>query len=172
MNLDQVLIRQETKDDIELITEIHDLAFSQPNEGRLVNLLRKENYFEPSMSLIAELKGEIIGHILFSNLECKFDEKKRAVALAPVAIKPKFQNQGVGSKLITFGVKEISKLGYDAVLVLGEPNYYKRFEFSRSVVEHVQCPYQCEAFLGLEFKKGTLAKCQSVVYPKPFEQVG
>jgi len=109
-------IRPETPSDYPVITEVNDLAFGQPAEGKLVENLRKNPEFVPELSLVAEADGKIVGHILFlpdKNQICGKEKKKETISLAPVAVMPEFQKQGIGGELIREGLKACGKIGYD-----------------------------------------------------------
>ena len=100
-------IRPETLSDYPAITEVNDLAFGQHNEGKLVENLRKNPKFIPELSLVAEVDGKTVGHILFFPIiiKCGNGNEKEIISLAPVAVLPEFQKQGVGGELIREGLK-------------------------------------------------------------------
>jgi putative acetyltransferase len=169
-------IRPETPSDYPAITEVDDLAFGQPNEGELVENLRKNPEFIPELSLVAEVDGKIAGHILFFPLIIRSDkgEENKAVSLAPVAVLPEFQRQGIGSGLIREGIKACQWLRYDSVIFLGHPEYYPKFEFKPANKWGIRDPFGApvEAFMALELKKGALEGASGVVeYPEEFLEV-
>jgi putative acetyltransferase len=108
-------IRSETITDHDAIREIHRLAFDRPAEANLVDDLRQNG--NAVISLVAERDRRIIGHILFSRLEAPM----KALGLAPVAVHPSFQKQGVGLALIREGLDQAKKDGWMCVFVLGNP---------------------------------------------------
>ena len=94
-----VIIRPETSADHEAIRYVNRLAFGQDDEARLVDALRVSGYVRAS--LVAEKAGQVVGHILFSDLPIITQaETVPALALAPMAVLPDFQNQGIGSTLV------------------------------------------------------------------------
>jgi putative acetyltransferase len=97
-----LIIRPETPSDYPAITEVNDLAFGQPAEGKLVENLRKNSKFIPELSLIAEVDGKIAGHILFFPVVIKLKNggEKETMSLALVAVLSEFQRRGIGSELI------------------------------------------------------------------------
>ena len=97
-----LMIRPETSADYQAITEVNDLAFGEPAEGKLVEKLRKNPKYVPKLSLVAEVDGIIVGYILFFPIIIKTAEgkEKETISLAPLAVRPEFQKQGIGSKLI------------------------------------------------------------------------
>jgi len=162
-------IRVERSGDIPTIREVNRLAFGRGNEARLVDDLRSGAHVR--LSLVAEREGKTIGHVMFSALSI---EAKRgsveALALAPVAVVPELQGQGVGSALIREGLRRCVDAGYDAVIVLGDPDYYSRFGFSSSLAGKLRSRYSGEAFMALELMPRALDGVEGdVIYPSPFE---
>src|SRR5512138_1387743 len=98
-----ILIRPEAPADATAIYIINKAAFDgRDAEPRLVDAIRQTGDFIPELSLVAEAGGRIVGHILFSRIWIEAEKKGpvAAIALAPVAVLPEFQNQGTGSALI------------------------------------------------------------------------
>jgi putative acetyltransferase len=95
-------------------------------------------------------------------------------SLAPMAVAPSWQRQGVGSKLVERGLEVCREAGYEAVIVVGHPSYYPRFGFTHAVVRHLTNLFAAsEAFMGLEFVPGALVQLDTgqVVYPEAFNQL-
>ena len=167
-------IRSERIEDIAFIRDVHNAAFEGTAEGKLVDLLRDGGYFTPEMSLVCTHdNNKIVGHVLFSDISLKTDDTKiKTAALAPVAVRPDYQAQGIGSALIDQGIDNLKILGYEAILVLGHPAYYPRFGFNRDLAKDIECKYQCDAFMGLELVKNALKNKPMIgEYPKPFNAV-
>lgn len=169
-------IRPETPSDYPEITQVNDLAFGQPSEGKLVENLRKNPKFIPELSLVAEINGKIAGHILFFPVVIKLEngEEKETISLAPVAVSPEFQRKGIGSKLIQEGIKACQQLGYDSIMVLGHPEYYPKFGFKQANAWGIRDPFGApvDAFMALELKKGVLEGTGgAVIYPDEFLEV-
>jgi len=167
-----VQIRPETTADHEAICQVNRLAFGQDAEARLVNALREGNYAR--VSLVAEKAGQIIGHILFSNVPITTKAGTvPALALAPMAVLPAFQRQGVGSALVKRGLEVCRKQGHPIVVVLGHPDFYPKFGFSAKLAESLSSPFGGgEAWMAVELVPGTLAGVVGLVqYPTPFNEV-
>ncbi len=171
----QLSIRPEQEKDIPTIQKINDLAFKQEAEGILVNNLRKSDAFIPDLSLVAELEGQLIGHILFTRIRVIEGEKATpSLALAPMAVLPDFQLKGIGSALIRQGLERAQVLGYDSVIVLGHDKYYPRFGFQPASQWNIRCPFPVPdaAFMALALKKGALENIEGLVeYAAPFSDV-
>lgn len=169
-------IRPETSSDYPAINKVNDLAFGQPNEGKLIENLRKNQKFVPELSLVAEVNGKIVGHILFFPIKIKSAEgkEKETISLAPLAVLPDFQNQGIGGELIKEGLKACQKNGYDSVIVLGHPEYYPKFGFEPAGKWGIRDPFgaPAEAFMALELKHGALEGISGIAeYPEEFNDV-
>jgi putative acetyltransferase len=147
-------IRPETREDY---PAVHDLVrrACRENEARLVDMLRGLPEFVPALSLVAEMDGRVVGHILFTPTETTTGGT--VLALAPVAVDPPFQRQGIGSALVLAGLAESRRLGYGAVIVVGHPDYYPGFGFSPAREKGFEAPFPVpdEAFMALEFRPGT-----------------
>ncbi len=152
----QPTTREETVSDQEAIREIHRAAFGSDEEARLVDALRKEGAFVAS--LVAEVDGRVVGHILFTELPIQTaDGVVRAVALAPMGVAPGFQRRGIGAALVRQGLQLCRARGYAAVVVVGHPEYYPRFGFSAKLAERLRAPFSGPAFMALELVPGALA---------------
>jgi putative acetyltransferase len=121
-----MVIREEREEDIEQITAIHDRAFSGPEEGKIVERLRKNNHL--TISLIVESDRKLVAHIAYSPMYNK-NREIIGIGLAPVAVMPSCQRKGIGSRLIEKGNEIAFARGFSKIFVLGDPEYYRRFGF-------------------------------------------
>jgi putative acetyltransferase len=154
-------IRKETEKDYGEVIQIVSEAFGNEAEARLVEKLRKI----PHISMIALLDGKIIGHICFSPVSIENAEQTNFLGLAPMAVSPEFQNQGIGSKLIREALKVCTENGHEAIFVLGHPDYYPRFGFEIAKPRGFTCEYPVkdEHFMVLELKQNALKGKQGLV---------
>ena len=170
-----ILIRHETADDYEHITQINNAAFGQKNEGLLVENLRKTPQFIQRLSLVAEYKTRLIGHILFYPVKIKNDYIEfESLALAPMSVLPEFQSKGIGGMLINQGLNAAKELGYKLVIVLGHAEYYPKFGFLPANRWGIKPPFPVEDkyFMALELFPGALENTGGVVaYPDEFNDV-
>ncbi len=123
--------RLEETSDQRAIYQVHQTAFPTEAEARLVDALREAGRL--TVSLVAAVEGEIVGHVAFSpvtvdGVECG------GLGLAPVAVRPEWQRRGIGARLIESGIAVCRACGHRFVVVLGEPAYYARFGFTRADV--------------------------------------
>jgi putative acetyltransferase len=120
------MIRLENQTDIAAITAVHNQAFNGPDEGKIVENLRENQNL--IISLVFELDGKIVTHIAYSPIHNK-NQQFVGLGLAPVAVLPAYQKQGLGSRLIEIGNEMAFAIGFKKIFVLGEPEYYRRFGF-------------------------------------------
>jgi putative acetyltransferase len=166
-------IRPETPADYTAVYEVNKLAFDNRDaEPRLVEALRG---LPGVISLVAELDGQVVGHILFSPIHIETPNGNvPAISLAPLAVRPGYQNQGIGVALSRLGLEACQVQGHRIAIVLGHPNYYPRFGFSAVLAKTLQCPWGDvgEAWMAFELVPGALEGVTGkVVYPKPFQNV-
>lgn len=119
------VIRDERQADRPAIYEVEAAAFGRPDEAELVDVLREHESF--AYSLVAEQDGEIVGHIMFTWLPVG---DQRALALAPLAVRPGHQGAGIGRALIEQGMKRAEEMKVPGVVVVGDPAYYSRSGFT------------------------------------------
>jgi putative acetyltransferase len=150
-----VVVRDERDVDDAAIRDVNVAAFGGADEADLIAALRADG--DVLLSLVAEADGAVVGHILFSRM---FIETPGgavpAVALAPVAVRPDRQRQGIGGRLIRQGLGQLRSAGERIVIVLGHPAYYPRFGFSAAQARALQSPFEGDAFMTLELSPGAL----------------
>ncbi len=150
------------------------MAFQQENESKLIEKIRKGENFVPELSLVAKIDDEIVGHILFSRIKIVGDSILESLALAPMAVIPEFQKQGIGTKLIKKGIGQAKELGFNSIIILGDKEYYPKFGFIRASNWSIKCPFEVpdEAFMAIELTERTFEdKAGTVKYPDEFMEV-
>ena len=152
-----VHIREERKEDFEGVRRVNEAAFGQAVEADLIDALRADGAV--TVSLVAEVKGQIVGHILFSPVTVQGANDLRAVGLGPMAVLPSHQRRGIGSLLVKQGLENCRRAGIQAVVVLGHPDYYPRFGFRRASAWGLRCEFDApdEAFLAIELTPNALS---------------
>ena len=151
-----------------MIRAVNEAAFGGSYEADLVDKLRSDEH--ALISLVAELGPSLVGHIMFSRMWINTSiGLVSAVALAPVAVHPDRQRQGIGSRLIRHGLDLLRVRDEKLVIVVGHPGYYPRFGFSAEKAKSLESPFPREAFMVAELSMGALDGIQgSVVYPPAF----
>ncbi|MDY6795052.1 MAG: N-acetyltransferase [Actinomycetota bacterium] len=165
-------IREEIPSDYGAIRRVNDLAFEQPDEGLMVDALRRNPRFVPELSLVALLDNAVVGHILFFPVRiiC-VDNDKISLSLAPLAVHPEHQGEGVGGALVREGLEAARAMGYESVMVMGHPGYYPRFGFRPASGWGIRPPIEApdEAFMALELSPGGLGDAAGVLeYPEEY----
>jgi len=121
-------IRQEIPEDIRDIYVLNEQAFGAYEEANIVDKLR--DTCEGLLSLVAIEMGKIVGHILFSPATIEgIHGTVEGMGLAPMAVLPKIQRQGIGTHLVKRGIEYLRKTKCPFIIVLGHPEYYPRFGF-------------------------------------------
>jgi len=163
------IVRRENEADQAAIREVNRLAFGRDDEADLVDALRAGGYAR--VSLVAELDGRVVGHILFSELPIVTSGGiVEALALAPLSVIPSLQRRGIGSMLVEDGLRECKRAGHRIVVVLGHREYYPRFGFSEALAERLVSPYSGPSFMALELVPSALEGIAGEVrYPPPFQ---
>ena len=102
------------------VRDLNDQAFGTTTESRIVDALRDAR---GSISLVATTDNHVIGHILFTPVTIESPIAERVAGLGPMAVRPENQRAGVGTRLVEAGLDECRCRGYQAVVVVGHPEY-------------------------------------------------
>jgi putative acetyltransferase len=135
---------------------VHQQAFGRPDEAAMVAAVRESRV--PTISLVAAVNRVIVGHVLLSPVSVDDHHDRRGLGLAPMAVTPERQRQGIGGALIRAALRRARLLGYGFVVVLGWPAYYARFGFvpaSRFGLRY-ESDAPDEAFMALALREGAL----------------
>lgn len=163
-------VRLEEAKEWAAVRTLHASTFPTTAEADLVDNLRQQA--SPLISLVAEQAEIIIGHILFSPVMLTGHPDLQLMGLAPMAVAPVHQRQGVGAALVREGLVRCKELGFGAVVVLGHPDYYPRFGFVPAAVNFgIHCEFAAppEAFMVVELKEGYLhGKSGTIKYHQAF----
>jgi len=151
-----LIIRPEQPEEITDIRHVNLAAFGAAVEADLVDALRQ--HAQPFLSLVAVEADEVVGHIAFSPVTLVQHPDLRIAGLAPMAVLPSRQRQGIGTSLVRAGLHESVRLGFEAVVVLGHAGYYPRFGFQAASSLGLASEYNVpdDAFMALELRPGAL----------------
>ena len=128
--MNNIQIRETNPNDFNHIMEVEKQAFGYDKEAKLVAELLTDTSAEPIISLIAFHNQEAVGHILFTRAYfAEQTEQPMMHILAPLAVKPKYQNRGIGGLLIKTGLQILQSRGSNLVFVLGHKEYYPKYGF-------------------------------------------
>lgn len=161
-----VKIRREEKGDYGAVYDLVKAAFataehSDGNEQDLIVKLRKSDNFIPELSLVAEKDGKVVGHIMFTKV--KIGDSKE-IALAPLAVHPDYQGNGIGGTLVEEGHRIAKDLGYHFSVVLGSATYYPKFGYEVAKQYGIEAPFEVnEANYMIKKLNDTNEKIEGVV---------
>jgi len=167
-----IIIREERQADVERIHAVNLAAFETATDADLVKALRERA--APLISLVAEDDANIIGHILFSPVTLANEPGLLLMGLAPMAVVPARQRQGVGSRLVREGLERCRQLNAAAVVVLGHPEYYPRFGFAAASRLSLRSEYDVPdgVFMVRELRDGALSgRSGTIRYHSVFGEV-
>jgi putative acetyltransferase len=153
-------IRFEVETDFEEVHGLHLGAFPTAAEGDLVDALRRAA--DAMLSLVA-VDGDLVGHVMFSRMKAPF----RALGLAPVAVLADRRRQGVADLLIRTGLQQAKEDGWEAVFVLGSPDYYSRFGFDVALASGFRSPYAGPYLMVLALRDSGLPTATGAVSYAP-----
>ena len=138
-----MIVRAERAEDVRRVWTVHEAAFGRADEARLVARLRVEA--SPCVSLVAEAGGRVIGHVFCSPVVIEGTAAApRAGGLAPVGVLPEAQGRGAGAALVRASLEASRALGWELLVLLGNPAYYERFGFELAAPHGLH--YESHAF--------------------------
>ena len=144
-------LRRATTLDRDDVQNVHLCAFPESEKEIVsklaVNLLSEETTPE-TISYVAEIEGAVVGHVAFSPVAIKSNQKVQGYILAPLGVTPEYQKRRIGSKLIESGVQQLLVKGVNILFVYGDPKYYGRFGFSADAADRYTPPYRLQYPFG------------------------
>jgi putative acetyltransferase len=161
-------IRLEESADWPAIYAIYAAAFGQLAEADLVRHVHDDGDLILSLTAYAE---EPAGHVAYSRLALHEAPAIKACVLAPIAVCPAFQKQGIGAALVQRSLKRLAEAGYDLVAVLGDPHYYGRFGFDPRLAEKLKTPYDGPYLQALALSESGKEAHGSVSYARAFAEL-
>ncbi len=174
MNIDGLAIRAEVAADLPAIRRVVVAAFGSDEEADLVERIRASDQYVPELALVALVDGELVGHVMISGATLVTDQgERRIVMLAPLAVTPAFQGQGIGAALTRAAVGRADEMGEPLVTVEGSPRYYGALGFEHSVRHGIEielpewAPAEAAQVILLDAYDAALQG--RVVYPPAFD---
>jgi putative acetyltransferase len=158
-----IAIREERASDRAAVRAVVEQAFGSRYEADMVEQLHADG--DVIAAFVAVADGRIVGHVLFSPLGIEGGPGSLvAASLAPLAVAPDRPGQGIGSALVCRGLEACRAASIDAVFVLGDPAYYRRFGFDSAAALRFETPFPGEAFMALALKRGALDGAAGTVH--------
>jgi len=161
-------VREELPEDVNAIRLVNTQAFGRTEETDVIDKLRQD--CSDLLSLVAVRQNEVVGRILFSPAVVESEDgTTRGMGLAPMAVRPDSQRQGIGSELIRAGVAALKQRRCPFIIVLGHPEYYPRFGFEPASRYGIRSEWQVrdEAFMILILDESLAHKISGVAKYRP-----
>lgn len=160
-----MIIRQETASDHDKIYRLVKTAFataqvSDGTEQDFINMLRASGNYIPELALVAEEDGKLIGHVMLTRqtVDMPGGQEFQALLPAPLAVALEYRNKGIGAKLAAESLSLAKEMGYQAVFLVGNPDYYGRLGFAETTKWGIKNSNEIpdKFVLGLELNGGAL----------------
>lgn len=164
----ELAIRAEEPHDARAVRRVIVAAFKSQLEADLVDTLRRHG--KVAASLIATMGHAVVGHALLSDVMLHGPGlAPRGAGLAPLAVRPALQRRGIGTLLMRAAIAGARDAGYGFMVLLGDPDYYRRFGFRTAATLGLACEFEApeEAFMALELAPGALAGASGLVRYEP-----
>ena len=133
------------------------------SEHLVLNKLRQADSFIKDLDYVLIEEGKIVGNIVYTKMFTGTERKMsdEVIAFGPISVHPDFQRKGLGKKLIGYTLDKAKCLGYKAVLITGDNNYYNPLGFESACRYHVYLPGTSEDdeavfFMAKELEEGYL----------------
>jgi len=163
-DINKLVIRDETeKDYLESEAMIRrafwDLYKPKCDEHYLTHVLRDSSVYLPLLTRLAVYEGKIVGAIYYATSQViDGDKTYKVITFGPLAVEPAFQRLGIGGKLLEATLAKAKELGYEVVVILGEPHYYPKYGFKRGSEFGIVMPdgNTLDALMCYELRPGAL----------------
>jgi len=172
-----VIVRRERPGDVAASRAVQAAAFpvpdgaEEPVEAGLLDALRQDEGWLDDLSLVAEVDGEVVGHVVCTRATVGAD-RRPALGLGPIGVRPDHQGRGIGSTLVHAVVAVAEARGEALVALLGSTDFYGRLGFVPAVDHGVEAP---DPTWGVHFQVRVLDPSAVVagpfVYAEPFNQL-
>lgn len=130
------------------------------DEHLIIHKIRKVTAFVKELDFIALDEDRIVGNIIYSKAKVinKDNKEFEVLCMGPLGVLPSYQKQGIGSLLMKYSIEKARQLGYKAIIIFGNPNYYHRFGFINAKEYNIQTSSgeNLEVFMALELCEGGL----------------
>ncbi len=165
--INNIILRREKPEDyedVEILTREAFWNLHSPgcDEHYLVHVMRDSEAFVEELDFVAESDGCIVGHIAYTKALVKEAEgtSHEVLCFGPVSVLPEYQRLGIGSSLIEHTLQLAANMGYGAVLIYGDPDYYSRFGFVKAEIYDIATSdnYYADALQAIELHPDSLAQ--------------
>lgn len=145
------------------------------DEHLMVHKIRNINAFIKELHFVACDEEMIVGNVVYTKAKVinENNEELEILCMGPLGILPSYQGKGIGSLLMRHSIKVAKALGYNAVVIFGNPNYYHRFGFENAQKYNIQTSWGAnfEDFMALELYEGSLEGISGKFYEDPVFEI-
>jgi len=162
---EEILVREEIARDVFAREVLLDKAFGLTRARKSSERLREGRLPAEGLAFTALRDNVLVGTLRLWNIET--GDGRKALLLGPIAISAAMRSQGLGGRMIRMALDKAAALGHDAVILVGDEPYYRKFGFTRAAMEDLDMPGPVDRarFLGLELRVGALAGASGVLKP-------
>ncbi|MDO1604730.1 N-acetyltransferase [Lactobacillus sp. YT155] len=153
----------------ELVKRVFEKAEFSDHEEVLIGKLRQETQYIPELDIVAVEDDELIGYVMLSTIQ--IGDYAKALCLGPIAVADDHQGMGIGAELIKYAENMATDLGFEAIHIMGYPEYYGRFGYEKASKFDISVDYPVEDkyFLIKELEPGALSEVKGLIeYQKSF----
>lgn len=160
-----ISIRLENENDFRNVENLTREAFwdvYKPgcDEHLVVHKIRKTDAFIKELDFVACNQEKIVGNVIYSKAKVinENNEEFEILCIGPLGVLPSYQGKGIGTLLMKHSIKVAKTLGYNAIVIFGNSNYYHRFGFENAKKYNIQTSWgdNFEDFMVLELYEGSL----------------
>jgi len=178
--MENITIRLETPEDYRetenLVRETFwDLYKPGCDEHFVLHQLRKSTAFIKELDLVACDENKIVGNIVYSEAKVVNRQSQEFIVLCmgPLSVLSSYQRKGIGSLLFQKTILKAKSLGYKAIILFGNPEYYHRFGFKNAKEYNIQTSDgdNFDAFMALELYNDSLKGFQGKFFADSAFQV-
>jgi len=169
--IEDIIVRPERSNDVNAIDVVNISAFEGDKEVQLVADLRKSPFYVPDLALVAEVHGRLVGHVMLTKAQLnRRGQLSEILVLAPMSVVPSQSHRGIGTRLVQDAMTRAKRLGYRAVVVTGQPEYYQKLGFQKGGRWRLYStlPVPDSAISAIELHDGTFKEGDTVQYPVEF----
>lgn len=168
-----IRVRAERPGDMQAIDVVNISAFAGEAEAQLVSDLRNTPGYIPELSLVAEYKNRLVGHVMLTRIKLLKENKSvDMLVLGPMSVVPSQAHRGIGRILLQHAIAKAEKMGFGAIAEVGQTEYYKRHGFRPLSEFGLTHNLNGEGDITvMELRQGMLSGGGNLIFPEPFKNV-
>lgn len=145
------------------------------DEHLILHNMRSSPDFVKELDFVACEGDRIVGNIVYSKAKVINDDNRESevLCMGPISVLPSYQKTGIGSLLMRHSIEKVRHLGYNGIIIFGDPEYYKKFGFINAKEYDIQTPSgeNFDAFMALELRSGSLGEVSGKFFASDFFEV-